>query len=265
MPSYLSSTQTSGPSRVMISVGVLGRRREHELERMEQRELGVVQAAVAGQLGEAADVAGQHAGPLHGVERAIEGLGDGRLDQPLAQADAQLAAEDLDDRPWPWPDRERASRSRRSAALAAGPRGLLDRRERGGHLRQRRRGLRRRRMAGRQEHVLHGPAEVRVAVVGRAKVLARDRRHLTDGRHDRGPAQARRPLVGLGERPAREEDGRDRQLVGREAAQVIGQEGGLLGRPGGRRHALGQVAPAAHGGDGIRFRRCRPERGSRRS
>ena len=82
---------------------------------------------------------------------------------------------------------------------------------------------------------------------------------------DRRPAEAGRPLVGLGERPAGQEDGRDRQLVGVEAAQVLGQEGGLLGGPGRRRHALGQVAPAAHGGDGIRFGGWRREPGSRRS
>ena len=48
---------------------------------------------VAGELGEPADVAGQHPGPLDVVERAVEGLGDGRLDEALAQADPQLAAE----------------------------------------------------------------------------------------------------------------------------------------------------------------------------
>ena len=101
MPSYLSSTQTSGPSRRDDLGGVLGRRGEHELERVEQRQLGVAELVVAGQLGQPADVAGQHAGPLDVVERAVERLGDRGLDEALAQPDAQLAAEHLDDAPWP--------------------------------------------------------------------------------------------------------------------------------------------------------------------
>ena len=121
MPSYLSSTQTSGPRRRDDLGGVLGRRGEHELERMEQGQLGVVQAVVAGQLGEPADVAGQHAGPLHVVERAVEGLGDGRLDEALAQADPQLAAEDLDDALGRRPDRSVRAGRGGGRPCAAGP------------------------------------------------------------------------------------------------------------------------------------------------
>ncbi len=47
---------------------VLGRRGEHELERMEQRQLGVGEPVVAGQRREPADIAGEHPGPLHVVE-----------------------------------------------------------------------------------------------------------------------------------------------------------------------------------------------------
>ena len=49
MPSYLSSTQTSGPRRRDDLGGVLGRRGEHELERVEQRQLGVAEPVVAGE------------------------------------------------------------------------------------------------------------------------------------------------------------------------------------------------------------------------
>ena len=84
----------------------------------------------------------------------------------------------------------------------------------------------------------------------RARTAGRSPRSV-DGRRDRRPAEAGGALVGLGERPAGQEDGRDRQLVGREAAEVVGEEGGLLGGPGGRREALGELAPATHGGDGI--------------
>ena len=44
-----------------------------------------------------ADVAGEHPGPLDGVERPLERLGDRRLEEALAQPDPELAAEHLDD------------------------------------------------------------------------------------------------------------------------------------------------------------------------
>ena len=69
-----------------------------------------------------------------------------------------------------------------------------------------------------------------------------------DGRGDGRPAETGRALVGLGERPAGQEDGGDR--AARRAtgsAQVVGEERGLLGRPGRRREALGELAPATHG------------------
>ena len=97
--------------------------------------------------------------------------------------------------------------------------------------------------------------EVGRAVVGLAERRARDAAELGDGRGDGRPAEAGRPLVRLGERPAGQEDGRDRQLVGRRVAEVVGEEGGLLGGSGRRREALGELAPATHGGDGIPCRR----------
>ena len=97
MPSYLSSTQTVGPEAGDDLGRVLGRRREHELERVEQRHRRVAQAVVAGEQRRPADVAGQHPGPLDGVERAVERLRDRRLDEALAKADPQLAGEHLDD------------------------------------------------------------------------------------------------------------------------------------------------------------------------
>ena len=99
IPSYLSSTQAVGPSRPMISVGVLGRRGEHELERMEEGDRGAAEAIVPGQHGRLADVAGQHPGALDGADRAFEGLGQGRLEEALAEPDPQLAGQDLDDVP----------------------------------------------------------------------------------------------------------------------------------------------------------------------
>ena len=54
------------------------------------------------------------------VERAVEGLRDRRLDEALAQADPELAAQDLDDA-LGGRGSERARRSLSSRALAAGP------------------------------------------------------------------------------------------------------------------------------------------------
>ena len=148
IPSYLSSTQTSGPSLVTISVGVLGRRREHEFQGVEEGERCAGQGVVAGESGEPADVADQHPGPLDVVERAVEGTRDRGLDQALAQTDPQVAAEHLDDvlrgqRVGPFEERAQ------DRGLAGRPRGLLDLGERGGHLGERRARLGRRGVAGR--------------------------------------------------------------------------------------------------------------------
>jgi hypothetical protein len=60
------------------------------------REAGLVQAALFGEDRGLARVAGQHQGHAHGRLRPLERFGDGRLQQPLAQADAQLPGQDLD-------------------------------------------------------------------------------------------------------------------------------------------------------------------------
>ena len=115
------------------------------------------------------------------------------------------------------------------------------------------------------EDVLDGQAEVGMAVVGGAQVVAGHAGDLGDGRGHRRPAEARGALVCLRERSPRQEDRRDGQLVRGQAAEVVSQEGRLLG--GARRSAdtLGQLAPAAHSRDGIRFLRWHLARGFRRS
>ena len=89
-------------------------------------------------------------------------------------------------------------------------------------------------------------AEVGRAVVRLAERRSRDVAERRDGRGDGRPAQPRRALVRLGERPAGQEDGGDRELGGRQVAQVVREDRRLLGRPGGRREALGELAPATH-------------------
>ena len=121
------------------------------------------------------DVAGQHPGPLDRVERAVEGTGDGGVDEALAQADAELAAGDLDDglggrRVGP------LEQVLQQPGLCRGTAGRLDRLECGRYLRQRRAAGRIRRVAMSRQHVLDGEAQVGVAVVGRAEVCRDSRR-----------------------------------------------------------------------------------------
>ena len=222
------------------------------------------QGVVAGERGQPADVADQHPGPLHVVERPVEGARDGGLDEALAQADPQVAAEHLDDvlggqRVGAFEqgaqDRRLAGRpgGRSIAANAAATSGSVGLVSGGGA------------WPAAVEHVGDGDAEVGRAVVRLAERRARDvRRAIGHGRGDGRPAQAGGALVGLGERPAGQEDGGDRQLVGRQVPQVVGEERGLLGGPGRRREALGELAPATHADDGIPCRRWCSERGSRR-
>ncbi len=140
--------------------GVLGGRREHELERMEQGQRGGVERVVAGEPGQPADVADEHPGPLHVVERTVERPGDGRLDETLAKSDPEVAAEHLDDvlrGQWIRPREKTLEHGR----LAGRTRGLLDLGERGGHLGECRRDLGRRRVARLAQHVRDGDAKVR--------------------------------------------------------------------------------------------------------
>ena len=127
--------------------GVLGRRGEHELERVEEGQRGRRQAIVAGECGQLPDVADEHARPLDVVERAVEGARDAGLDQALAQADPQVATEHLDDvlgghRVGAL---EQAAQDRRLPGRAGGG---LDLAERGGHLGEGRARLGRRGVAG---------------------------------------------------------------------------------------------------------------------
>ena len=73
-------------------------------------------------------------------------------------------------------------------------------------------------VAGLGQDVGDREAQVGVAVVGLAEGRRGHAGQLRDGRRDRRPAEAGRALVGLRERAAGQEDGRDRQLVGRQGS-----------------------------------------------
>ena len=264
MPSYLSSTQTSGPSRVMISVASSAGEASMNLRGWKSASDAVARASSRAR--PASRPTSPTSIPAHltsssgrSKARAIAGL-----DQALAEADPQVATEHLDDvlRGHRVGAFEQAPQDRRLLRRAGGG---LDLGERGGHLGECRARLGRRGVAGRAQHLGDGDAQIRRAVVGLGQRGARDVPDLGHGGRDRGPAETRRALVGLGERPAGQEDGGDRQLLGSQGAQVVGDEGGLLGRSSGRREALGQLAPATHAEDGIPCREWCSEGGSRRS
>ena len=116
-----------------------------------------------------------------------------------------------------------------------------------------------------------GSGSSRAAVRGRRRSARRPRRcpGRTSGRTPRrartaGPRRGSVTVDAIADQPSPaarwsasakgrpgQEDRRDRQLVGRERAEVVGQDGRLLGGPGGRRETLGELAPATHAADGI--------------
>ncbi len=217
---------------------------------MEHREAGLIEPILRGERSEPPDVARQHARPLDRFERPIIGPGNRRLHESLPEPDPKLAGQDLDDvlrgeriRSTEEITQDRALRRGSGRGLD----GAVCRRDLG--QRRGRRGVRG--VIGSRQDVGDGHAEVRRPVVGLAESRPRDAGELRNGGGDRRPAETRGPLVGLGERTTGEEDGGNRQLVGRQSGQVIGEEGRLFGRPRRRGDALGQLAPATHGRDGI--------------
>ena len=97
MPSYLSSTHTVGPRRPMISAASSAGDASMNLSGWKSVSAASAEAVLAGERRGPPDVTGQHPGPLDRVERPVEGLRDRGLEQPLAEPDPELAAEDLDD------------------------------------------------------------------------------------------------------------------------------------------------------------------------
>src|SRR3989440_2447435 len=73
------------------------RAREHESNRLKQGDGARLEFAALAPHGSLADVAGDQVEPLDLRDRYAESLGDRRLHQALAQADAHLAGDDLDE------------------------------------------------------------------------------------------------------------------------------------------------------------------------
>ncbi len=76
--------------------GGLDRAREHETDGLEQRHRARLQPAVLDSYSRLADVSRDEVDALHLGDGYAERLGDGGLNEALAQADAHLARDDLD-------------------------------------------------------------------------------------------------------------------------------------------------------------------------
>src|SRR6266852_6049702 len=79
--------------------GGLDRAREHETDGLEQRHRARLQPAVLDSYSRLADVSRDEVDALHLGDGYAERLGDGGLNEALAQADAHLARDDLDHEP----------------------------------------------------------------------------------------------------------------------------------------------------------------------
>jgi len=205
---------------------------------VEQPQARLVQAPLFGEDGRLAHVPGEHSRQLYLSRGPIERFGDGRLQQPVAQPDAQLPGEDLD-------------HVLGGQAVAAPEQRAEDRtlgRGSGGGL-HRGIGLRHfhdpREWPGSGSSGLyartsgHGPAQVRGAIVGLAQGTGRRAGELRHGRGDRRPAEADDPLVRLRKGPPGEKDGRRPKLVARELGEISGQQSRLFGGAGRSADALG--------------------------
>ena len=267
MPSYLSSTQTSGPRRRMISVASSAGEASMNLSGWNSASCGVAEPVVAGER-RPGGRRRRSSMPAHLTSSSgrSKALAMAASTQALAQADPQLAAEDLDD--VLGGQRIGAGEQRRAGwpTLRGRPGGGLDRGERGGHLGQRRAGsaggLRGRPRSGRRRPRCRGRTSGRRPRRGRARSTPATSVTVVAIADQPRPA-ARWSASGNG-RPVRKTAATG-SSSGVRRAEVVGEEGGLLGGPGGRRDALGQLAPATHAGDGIPCRAmAAAERGSRR-
>ena len=230
--------------------GIFGRRREHELDRMEQPQMGLGQAILFGEDRGFARVPGQHQGHPDGRLWPPERVGDGRLQQPFSQPDAHFAGENFDHVlggqriAASQQRRKRGPLGRRSGDRTDGGVGL-------GNLDQARRQARVGRVGPEVQNGGHGHAQVRGLVVCGAEGAGGGAGKPRDDGRDGRPAQPNRPLIGLRKRPPGQKCCGGTQLPGRKCCQVASEQRGLLGRASGPRDTFGQLAPATHGRDGI--------------
>ena len=160
---------------------ILGRGGEHELDGVAQPQARLVQAPLFGEDRRLANVPGEHPRQLHLGRRSLERFGDGRLQQPLAQSDAQLAGEDLDH--VLGGDAIAAPQQRaEDRALGRGSGSRFDRRESLRHFHNARGVARVRLFGSMRQDVGDGHAQVRGAIVGLAQGPGRGTCDLRHGR-----------------------------------------------------------------------------------
>ncbi len=198
------------------------RLRQHEADRVEERELGRGERPPPGVLRDLADVAAQQVRAPDERERLAERRRDRFLDLRLLEADPQLAAEELRHEP-------RLRRPEPSVELAD-ERTPRDRPFRGREPREQGLGLDQgeaaRRAPGKElAREIAGVAVGDVALAQRRAGRAGDRH---EGIEDDRRPDLRRARVVAREADAREEPRRDRQRLVVEAAQVLDQDGALL-------------------------------------
>ncbi len=205
------------PPHHLLRVGDRGG--EHAADRAAELQRSLGQPIIARQDGRRTRLAEQHAGAPHRLDRPVKGRGDRLLQQPLAQPDSQLARGDT----------AHETRLFRSGSVEQaghlghphlGRGGLAD----GAPPRiQRRQGeaLAMRLVSGQQ--LRGGVAQVGVAQVGGAQcglVGAAGHRQRLAQLHPTEPQLVARP----GERAAREEGGRDRQILPWQRPEVGRQQ-----------------------------------------
>ena len=253
MPSYLSSTQTVGPRRPMISAASSAGDASMNLSGWNSP------SAASPRRPSRASVAVRPTSPVSIPARLTSS--SGRSNAFAIAASSRPSRRPIRSSPLstltiPVTVRgeERAMQRLQDRRLRRRARGRLDRLERRRDLREGGLDGRVGRVTGLLEHLPHRRRHVGGAVVGAAHRVGVRAGDPEDGAAEARPAHADRALVGLGERAAGQEHGRDRQLLGREAGEVLAEDRGLLGGLRRRRDALRGLGPAAHVPDGIGFR-----------
>ena len=229
---------------------VLSGRSQHELDGMEQAQARFVEAFLRSQDGRLAGVAGQHQGHAHDRLGVVERFGDGRLQEPLAQADSQLPGQDLDD-VLGGEGVAALQEGRQDGALGSGPGCGFDRGKRLRNLPESWREARIRSFGPQGQHFGDGLTKVRAAIVGFAQGTGRSARDVAHHGSDRGPSQAYRALINFRKGTPRQEGGGSAQLGGRQRRQIPCEQRGLLRGASCAGDAIRQLTPAKHGADGI--------------
>ena len=192
---------------------------EHELDGIEERDLGQVQLHGPGPDGSLAEVTGEHVNPSHLGWGGFERLRDGLFDEAFPEADAKVRSEDVHNKssysriePGKEPG-ERLQFRLRSRRSLDGVKRIFD-------VDQSQR-LRRRPAC---EHLGRPVARVRMLEVDTAELLGLEVRKPGDRSPHGAATEIQRPRVTGRERPRGHVQGRQAQLAGIQGHEVSGEE-----------------------------------------